>query len=187
VLSGSNRTIVGLKLVCQVAENCGSGCSNRTIVGLKPGNFLSPPILERQQQSHHCGIETAALHQIFNFDFKQQSHHCGIETRKTSIDELRESSNRTIVGLKPLAEDIVEFARRRSNRTIVGLKQKGEWILICEFIRSNRTIVGLKHCVECKDWETAGAQQSHHCGIETSAGEKVKVAPSPAAIAPLWD
>jgi len=85
---GSNRTIVGLKLVpsglcCRSKQG-----SNRTIVGLKL------PEGER-------------LTERFS---GQQSHHCGIETRRsiTATTE-RQGSNRTIVGLKPRVIELIRL------------------------------------------------------------------------------
>ena len=34
-----------------------------------------------QQQSHHCGIETATWAVAERRNIRQQSHHCGIETQ----------------------------------------------------------------------------------------------------------
>jgi len=47
--------------------------------------------------------------------------------------------------------------------------------------------VGLKQVLEVIEQSDHGWQQSHHCGIETSAGSKGAADLIAAAIAPLWD
>jgi len=100
-ISGSNRTIVGLKLkvrlstsisFAQQSHHCGIETerrseqdveafgSNRTIVGLKHGNGMPTGNGMPQQQSHHCGIETKQREKLLSQVVLQQSHHCGIET-----------------------------------------------------------------------------------------------------------
>ena len=100
------------------------------------------------------------------------------------------SSNRTIVGLKPLSMRNKVVHYRRSNRTIVGLKPfKFVVMTSTNFAQqshhcgietrtslssashgrssSNRTIVGLKRWTWDFGPTCVGSQQSHHCGIET--------------------
>jgi len=76
---GSNRTIVGLKLVLYRRKCSLHNSSNRTIVGLKPFWRRVVAKVVAAQQSHHCGIET-------------------VESMKNIIKN--RCSNRTIVGLK---------------------------------------------------------------------------------------
>ena len=145
-MSGSNRTIVGLKpitssMFClkrlrQQSHHCGIetmlippfqvfflSSSNRTIVGLKPFRNRPAQTLQVSQQSHHCGIETTKLSSSLTPTSMQQSHHCGIETFPC-WNELRyyACSNRTIVGLKPRIYFPTSPTNLGSNRTIVGLK-----------------------------------------------------------------
>ena len=107
------------------------------------------------------------------------------QQRKQSSN-LKRSSNRTIVGLKPLSGLCALFRPSRSNRTIVGLKPL-QTSLRCPLITSsNRTIVGLKPCQHARR-EQLTEQQSHHCGIETHSFLWGDGHASKAAIAPLWD
>ena len=55
---GRNRTIVGLKQMCEIVGDEDTYSRNRTIVGLKLGAILVRVLKEVQSQSHHSGIET---------------------------------------------------------------------------------------------------------------------------------
>ena len=66
------------------------------------------------------------------------------------------SSNRTIVGLKPVPLKLRSHCRSCSNRTIVGLK----------------------HCLCCSHLSDSAMQQSHHCGIETQPTTPSKFIPT---------
>ena len=143
--------------------------SNRTIVGLKPPRrpFTSQSCLLQQshhcgietmfllssskkaanlQQSHHCGIETCLRVVQPLVQVLQQSHHCGIETRGECwiLFFVKNSSNRTIVGLKPSLKGRCDNPQLCSNRTIVGLKPSLKGRCDNPQLCSNRTIVGLK-------------------------------------------
>ena len=83
-LVGSNRTIVGLKLLQHFLQRALLHRSNRTIVGLKRAVKGKTPRRWSTQQSHHCGIETKDR-PLFRLKHRQQqSHHCGIETVTTA-------------------------------------------------------------------------------------------------------
>mgnify|MGYP000004364721 CR=1 FL=1 len=63
--------------------------SNRTIVGLKPNVNGGKSFVRRLQQSHHCGIETRLREIVISSSYSQQSHHCGIETVVSVIQRMR--------------------------------------------------------------------------------------------------
>jgi len=73
-------------------------------VGLKRSVLNVEVLNVVKQQSHHCGIETPVSDPAASKHGQpQQSHHCGIETyREANKCRSPCSSNRTIVGLKPL-------------------------------------------------------------------------------------
>jgi len=73
---------VGLKLRIVSEQKGFLYSSNRAIVGLKQAASEMISEERRQQQSHHCGIETQTKdYRQTHHAHEQQSHHCGIETR----------------------------------------------------------------------------------------------------------
>jgi len=78
-----------------------SSGSNRTIVGLKLSPILSQMQAMGLQQSHHCGIETITLRKIDIVSPRSNRTIVGLKRRRlTNGSPTLNGSNRTIVGLK---------------------------------------------------------------------------------------
>jgi len=114
-------------------------------VGLKRPAGETATSLNSEQQSHHCGIETAVA-EVCKQNLGQQSHHCGIETisvcSRSSASRLQQSHH---CGIETwIVQKIRNLLPFCSNRTIVGLKLFGYQLAVKRYRCSNRTIVGLK-------------------------------------------
>ena len=89
------------------------GGSNRTIVGLK---VLKEPSIRKQlgvQQSHHCGIERCSLlDDGVNSSTSSNRTIVGLKgDRDLLADQCQLGSNRTIVGLKELRSEMKAYTQ----------------------------------------------------------------------------
>ena len=99
----------------------------------------------------------------------QQSHHCGIETFADVLRNLiRESSNRTIVGLKLFSYNPKSLPEieQQSHHCGIETEVEGLWKLTMKEQQSHHCGIETPTTSVCLF--PPYLQQSHHCGIETA-------------------
>jgi len=109
----TTRTIVqqshhcGIETLGNSEHDCAVSRQQSHHCGIETQNARTIASTTSRQQSHHCGIETSSKASRTKSAMPQQSHHCGIETLGSvkSFKSTSQSSNRTIVGLKPYLAD----------------------------------------------------------------------------------